>query len=284
MLVATVLHNLGSSYTASHRYREAQSAFDEASELARKSGQANDRFKGELQNSVGVLYFYEGKFRKAESHFRDASAIYSNSKAPMPASLGQTVNNLAEVYRQKHQFEKAEEAYQRAIALIEEELGPKDPDLVVILGNLADVNTGLGRHQEAEKLFLRSLDILENLRPLLTTRMIHNLNGLGKTYLQMNRPAAAAQVFAQAVELSSSGSRRNPEVADVLENYSRTLNSMGERQQALEFHFKANRARRIYEFNGTGSGVTVISLGIIKALALHGGLLSECNEAWRRFL
>src|SRR5262249_45365116 len=108
-LMAIVLRNLGSTYTADARYREALSALNEASLFSKKaSGPHAAELSGQILNSFGMTYFYQGKLGKAASFFKQAVQAYSVDST-LGISLGQTLNNMAQIEQARHHDDRAAE-------------------------------------------------------------------------------------------------------------------------------------------------------------------------------
>jgi len=89
-VVGITLRNLGASYSAAGQYRQALETLNEAFRLAEAVQRPHLELTGQIQNSIGVVYFYKGDNRKAEHFFREATQTYSSAGPVLAADLGQT--------------------------------------------------------------------------------------------------------------------------------------------------------------------------------------------------
>jgi tetratricopeptide (TPR) repeat protein len=240
LVLAIALHNLGSSLMAERRFPESLAALQEASQFSDKVSRPHQQLTGEIQNSLGVVYFYQGKMGKAESMFNAAISTYAGESA-WAADISHSVNNLARVYQSKRKFAKAEELFKTSIRLTEERLGASHPELSIILENLGELYIEMKRYDEAAHYFQRSLAILEEGRPLLEFRILHTLHGLSKIFLAKGDKAQAETVLARATQIIGPKPTSNPEAPRILESYASLLKDSGKSGQAREIHYRAKR-------------------------------------------
>ena len=225
---------------AQQRFPESLAALQEASQFGDKVSRPHQQLTGEIQNSLGVIYFYQGKMGKAESMFNAAIRTYADESA-WAADISHSVNNLARVYQTKRKFAKAEELFKTSIDLTEQRLGAFHPELSIILENLGRLYIDMKRYDEAEHYFQRSLAILQNGRPLIEFRILHTLHGLSKILLAQGDKAQAEAVLARATEIIGPKPASNPEVAQILESYANLLKDAGKSGQAREVQYRAKR-------------------------------------------
>jgi tetratricopeptide (TPR) repeat protein len=153
-------YGLAQMYQDQHRYREAESIFQNELEAAAKSPQQNTLIHGGHM-SLARLYEEEGKFAEAETHYKAALAETEKTEAfPGRAFWCSTSMWLAKFYVARQRYSEAEPLFQRASEILEEDQQP-NPYLPHHLQEFAKVYEAQGKDEPAEVLYRRALALCE---------------------------------------------------------------------------------------------------------------------------
>jgi tetratricopeptide (TPR) repeat protein len=120
---AASLNNLGVLYSDTSRFKDAESAYQEAlnsyRELAKKNKAAYLPYVAGTSNNLGNLYYKTSRFKDAESAYQEALNSYrelaKKNKAAYLPDVAMTLNNLGTLYSDTSRFKDAESAYQEAL-------------------------------------------------------------------------------------------------------------------------------------------------------------------------
>ncbi|MBN2695744.1 tetratricopeptide repeat protein [bacterium] len=102
-----------------------------------------DSKNGDVQNLLGLIYFYDGNIEEAELKFKNATQLKEN--------FSEAYNHLGIVYSEQKEYQKAIEAFKKATS----NLLYKTPWIAYT--NLGQVYIELKNYEEAEKVLLLSL-------------------------------------------------------------------------------------------------------------------------------
>ena len=140
---------------------------------------------------LAALRFAEERFDEADEHLRRALALAPGNTAAL--------QNVAEAFRKRGRYEKAVETYRAVLAI--------DPGFAMAHAGLGDALFRLERHEEAIASLERSLE-LHSVPPTAVARLVL----LGNASRALDRPEAATEYFARAIELDP----RNADAIDHL--------------------------------------------------------------------
>lgn len=156
-------HGLAQVYQEQHRYREAESIFQNQLEEAAKSPQPSTLVHGGHM-SLAMLYEAEGKFSEAETHYKAALAETEKTQVfPGRAFWCSTAMWLAKFYIARQRYSEAEPLFQRASEIFEQDQ-PPNPYLPHHLQEFAKLCEAQGRDEPAEVLYRRALALCEELQ------------------------------------------------------------------------------------------------------------------------
>jgi len=153
-------HGLAQVYQEQHRFREAESVFQDQLEAAAKSPQPNTlAHAGHM--SLAQLYEDEGKFAEAEIHYKAALAETEKTEVfPGRAFWCSTSTWLARFYIARQRYSEAEPLFQRASEIFEENQ-PSNSYLPQHLQEFAKLYEAQGKDEAAEGLYRRALALCE---------------------------------------------------------------------------------------------------------------------------
>ncbi|MDR2495980.1 MAG: tetratricopeptide repeat protein [Tannerellaceae bacterium] len=209
---ASVLNNLGMIFWQSNEYSEAEKAYAEALEIARRLNDEDPQtYKPGLAvtlNNLGALCGDKGEYGQAEERYNEALEIYrelakKDSDKYNPV-LAITLNNLGEWHRDKAEYTQAEAYHKNALQLYRE-MTAKDakthnPDLATSLNNLGTVYYNMKDYEEAEKYHTEALairrELARNNPQAYNPDLASSLNSLGNFYADKPAPDyAKAEAF-----------------------------------------------------------------------------------------
>lgn len=149
-------HGLAQVYQEQHRFREAESIFQDQLEAAAKSPQPNTLVHAGHM-SLAQLYEDEGKFTEAEIHYKAALAETEKTEVfPGRAFWCSTSTWLARFYIARQRYSEAEPLFQRASEIVEEDQ-PSNSYLPQHLQQFAKLYEAQGKDEAAEGLYRRAL-------------------------------------------------------------------------------------------------------------------------------
>ncbi len=153
-------HGLAQVYQEQHRFREAESIFQDQLEAAAKSPQPNTLVHAGHM-SLAQLYEDEGKFAEAEIHYKAALEETEKTEVfPGRASWCSTSTWLARFYIARQRYSEAELLFQRASEIFEEDQ-PSNSYLPQHLQEFAKLYEAQGKDEAAEGLYRRALALCE---------------------------------------------------------------------------------------------------------------------------
>ncbi len=197
-VLAATLNNLGLLYQDTHRFADAEAAYEEAADICRGLATQNPAaYRPDLANTLnnlGNLYAHTRRFADAEAVLKEAAGMERDLAAQNPAAyrpgLANTLHNLGALYLDTHRFAEAEAVLKEAAGM-ERELAAQDlaayrPDLANTLNNLGNLYAHTRRFADAEAAYKEAAGIRRELaeqnpaayRPDLA----NTLNNLGNLY------------------------------------------------------------------------------------------------------
>jgi tetratricopeptide (TPR) repeat protein len=248
---AIVWRNLASDLTAQAQYGEAKAALKRAATLISKDRIQDPELSTEILNSLGVVQFDEGDIDKAERSFTRATLLPCDSNPLRNGGRWEILANLGRVFQIRHQMAKAEEAYSQSLQLAEQKLSAGHPATARLHDNLGSLYTELGRFSEAEKHFQLSLAILQNANmPGDDPTRMHTLYELARTYVGDHQEARAEPLLAQATTIARKHAAAGdlPEIAEILDMYSKVLKDLSNASEAEHLQSEARRVRAAMAF------------------------------------
>lgn len=181
-----------------------------------------------LQDYMGLAYTAKKRYDLAIEHFQKALSLkptYTVAK-----------NNLGNVYLYKREWDTAIEIFKE----VAEDLIYPTPHYP--LSNMGYAYYNKKNYALAESYYLKALD--------LEPKFVTALNGLGKTYIAMNKPDKAIELFEKAAALA-------PEKPDLYYSLGETYLLLGEQEKAKDAFEKvmgldpdgsiARKARKMYD-------------------------------------
>jgi tetratricopeptide (TPR) repeat protein len=240
---ALLLNNLGMLYSRTGNNDEALRLLNQAHEVIKSNPDIDIRVAEEVLNGTGVVFYRSGKNRKAVTFFNQA--LQAASAAGVQFDVAGILSNLAAVYIAQHKYRQAEEILQQALAMKETEIGLFHPSLTATLNQLAVVYTETRRLAEAEVQYRRSLKILEPQSSSFAPAIAQTLHGLSTTYLRAGKTAESNAALEEAARIAQHNLGKEPEMATIVEEYSKMLKAQGNLKEAEELHGQVSRARTV---------------------------------------
>jgi tetratricopeptide (TPR) repeat protein len=240
---ALMLHNLGMLYSRKGNNDDALRLLNQARGIIKSNPNPDIRVATEVLNGTGIIFYRRGNNGKAMTFFNQA--LQAASAPGVQFDVAGILNNLGAVYIAQHNYRQAEEILQRALAMKEAEIGLVHPNLTTTLNEIAVVYTRTRRFAEAEDQYRRSLQILEQQRSSFAPAIALVLHGLSTTYLKEGKTAEGIAALEDAARIAQHNLDKEPEMATIVEEYSRMLKAQGKLKEAEELHGKANRARTV---------------------------------------
>jgi len=238
---AGLLHNIGTIYSDTGFFKEAEQAYTEAlgiyRTLAETHPAAYRSYVATTLNNLGVLYKDTNRMADSEQAFTEALSIRRKLAETDPAAyrpdVAMTLNNLGILYKDTNRFKEAEQAYTEALG-IRRKLAETDPAayrsyVATTLNNLGALYYKTNRLKEAEQAYTEALSIRRTLaetdpaayRP----DVAMTLNNLGNLYSKTTRFKEAEQAYTEALGIYRTLAETHP--AAYRPDVAMTLNNLG---------------------------------------------------------
>jgi tetratricopeptide (TPR) repeat protein len=238
---ALMLHNLGMLYSRKGDNEEALRLLNQAHEIVKSNPNPDMRVVAEVLNGIGVVFYRRGSNEKAVTFFN--RALQAASATGVEFDVAGILNNLGALYTAQHKFRLAEEVLHQALAMKEAKIGLFHPNLTTTLNEMAVVYTRTRRFAEAEDLYRRSLKILEPQSSSFAPAIAETLHGLSTTYLKAGKTVEGNVTLEKAARIAQINLDKEPEMATIVEEYSRMLKAQGKPKEAEELLGRVSHAR-----------------------------------------
>jgi len=159
--MATVLHNLATSYRDKGGYEEAKSLYQRSLEIRERILGDFDPKVAESLYALADLYQSKGSYTAAEPLYQRSLTIRREvlgDKDPLVAAI---LYALPHLYQTQGRYTEAEPLYRQNLAILEQMIGKMDEALAPTLYALAKLCQAQHRYSEADPLYQRSLTIWE---------------------------------------------------------------------------------------------------------------------------
>ncbi len=157
--------------------------------------------RADLDNNLGIVWFYKGDFEAALAHHQralDARIAAYGREHPV---VSKSLNNLGATLTKLARFDEAAARQEEGIAIVERSLGPEHPSLAMSLLNLGIVRDKQGRFLEAREHYLRALEIQERSFGPEHPEVAAALTNLGIVEQHLDRHDQAAEYLERALHL-----------------------------------------------------------------------------------
>jgi tetratricopeptide (TPR) repeat protein len=238
---ALMLHNLGMLCSRRGDNEQALRLLNQAREIVKSNPNLDIRVAAEVLNGIGVVFYRRGNNGKALTFLNRALQIASATEVQF--DVAGILNNLGAVYIAQHNYRLAEEILQQALAMKEAKVGLFHPNLTMTLNEMAVVYTRTGRFADAEDLYRRSLKILEPQSSSFAPTIAQILHGLSTTYLKAGKTVEGNAALKEAARLAQLNLDKEPEMAKIVEEYSKMLKAQGKPKEAEELLGRVSHAR-----------------------------------------
>jgi tetratricopeptide (TPR) repeat protein len=240
---ALMLHNLAMLRSRDGKNDDALALLEKAVRLTKSDSASDPSVEAQLFNGLGIVYYRANKNSKAEQSFNQALDVVRATGIPF--NTAGVLNNLGAVYLHQHKVKEAEDAVNRALQIKETQKGPFDPDLLPELDALGAVYAATGRHALAKEQYERALRILEPRRSDFAPSIARVLYLLSITDADLGLRTDAEEALAEAAKIAGDNLSKGAEMAQILEDYSRSLKSRGRTQEAADLLAQAKHARAV---------------------------------------
>ncbi|MCX5753169.1 MAG: CHAT domain-containing protein [Candidatus Krumholzibacteria bacterium] len=239
-LTARILHRLGSYYSASNRFQEAEGSYKRSLSIReRVFGNENLEVANSLE-ALAMLYVQLGKPIDAEPLSRRSLAIREKMLGIDDLSVANNLMNLAIIVDYQGKYDEAESLNNRSLAIREAKLDPEDLSIGQGLNNLAIVYYQKGKYAEAEPLYRRALMIREKGLGNDHPELAKTLANLALNYRDQGRFAEAEPLFQRAISIFEKKlPAEHPVKANALTNLGSQYYLQGRYEDAVTLYSRA---------------------------------------------
>ena len=158
-LQAQMMFTMAGVYDNLGLYPRAQSLFERALELCRRTfGDEDDQTLKTMQN-LAIVMAHQGHYDQTERLNRQLFEIQRRTRGPEDPRTLISMSNLAVVLHQQGQYAEAAQLNRQLLDIQRRVLGPEHRNTVRTIANLAAVLIDQGQFAEAEKLDREALEI-----------------------------------------------------------------------------------------------------------------------------
>jgi tetratricopeptide (TPR) repeat protein len=242
------------------RYKEAQTALEEAEKIFEHLGNQADR-AASLHN-IALIYYSTGELEQALHYHKQALTL--KEQLGDLADVATSLNNIGAVYMAQGELRLALRYYERALALRQQ--GGDPMALAATLHNMAMIYGQLGDAVRALNYYEQALILCQTVGTPDEIALI--LNGIGGIYSAQGKKDEALRYLQQALDVCEQGGN-TAYIALCLDNMGTLYTSLGELNEALKYH---ERALALYQRIGSPSDIAICLSNIAAVYHLQGNL------------
>jgi len=188
------LRNLGVIYIELGEFEDAETAYEEAIEIAEQG--KSFILIADLNNNLGTIRNIKGDWQGALKCYTRAKDIYKDNGEVRKSAY--TLNNIGITLMEKMQYEKARDCFLSALKAIS---SIKDESLLLILNiNLADLSLKIGNFKDAQTYCSATENYLES-KDLRNSQLAETKKLAGKLALAEKDYRKSMECFDEALEL-----------------------------------------------------------------------------------
>lgn len=226
------------------RFAEAQRLFEAALAQHRSGRQQNEVLYAIELNNLGQVEAALGHHKPAEDAYLSALSIWERKLGPRHQFLAQGRSNLATLYVGEHRWNEAEKLYRETLSLDREILGSNSPQVARDLNNLANVYSAHRKVSQAEPLLLEAIRITAQQGKAEAIQTAIEQANLAHVYSQQHNLEKAEALYREAVPvLQENRENRNPNLAEVLNQYAAVLRARHDYANAERLETAATRVK-----------------------------------------
>ncbi|HIJ84144.1 MAG: TPR REGION protein [Magnetococcales bacterium] len=145
----------------------------------------------------------KGSFAKALEKWKQSAFMESDSSSPRPSFLGQVHNELGYCCYRSGLFKESEENFKKSLTFFRKNSLRTTFDTAFTLNNYALLCMETGRHDLALTMIRRSMKIFSSGLGDQAPQLVHVLNNLARSHIQIGAYASARAVLEKALEIVS---------------------------------------------------------------------------------
>jgi CHAT domain-containing protein len=153
-----VLRSLARVLEIQHRYKQSESLYKEALQIAKNTLEEVDEDRYLLMNDFGMLYFFTEQYQKALPYFESIKALIDQKKIPLESNTS-LLPNLASCYTYLGRYEEAEALYLYIEEVDRAFLGESYYPDPVTISRMGDLYAFQGRYEKAKTFHLQAIDL-----------------------------------------------------------------------------------------------------------------------------
>jgi len=242
------------------RYKEAQTALEEAEKIFEHLGNQADRAAS--VHNIALIYYSTGELEQALHYHKQALTL--KEQLGDLADVATSLNNIGAVYMAQGELRLALRYYERALALRQQ--GGDPMALAATLHNMAMIYGQLGDAVRALNYYEQALILCQTVGTPDEIALI--LNGIGGIYSAQGKKEEALRYLQQALDVCEQGGN-TAYIALCLDNMGTMYTSLGELNEALKHH---ERALALYQRIGSPSDIAICLSNIAAVYHLQGNL------------
>jgi tetratricopeptide (TPR) repeat protein len=160
--VAKTYHGLGETFQSNNSFIGRKKALEwYAKALAILEKLSEDTSKGNVYNSIALVYADQRKHAKALEFYLKALAIDEKKYGPDHHALAPLYNNISLAYSARKKAQLALDYAQRSFAITQKVYGPDHPDMATAYNTLANIYHKLKSYDKALEYYQKALEIDE---------------------------------------------------------------------------------------------------------------------------
>lgn len=158
---AITQNNLALALQVLGELEEAESLFDEALAVFRRTRGEEDVSVAVTLNNLGLVHVAQGDMETARDRFADSVRLNREIYGDRHPEVGKIMGNLAYVVEDLGDLEEAEELYRTSLEIQRQALGADHPLVAGVLSNLATLVGDRGDREESATMLSEATGILE---------------------------------------------------------------------------------------------------------------------------
>ena len=274
-LNAWLLVRAAESFSASHRWEEADAFYQDA---VREAKAGNPVILSLILQMWGVTFLERSNWARAEQCYQESIAA-SEKVNDETMVIARGIQALGIIARNRGDLVKAEEHARKSLTM-KERIAPGSLTVASSFLDLGTIHWLQGDLTAAEDFYRRSLDINQRLSPG-SLYLANNLANLGLVSWRRGKADEAEQYFLEATRIRQSLEPESPALAAYFINLAAVVRSRGELERAEDYYHRALAIQEKIHPDDLDVALSLNGLGIVAA---SQGKLANADEYCLRAL
>lgn len=240
---AMTVFSLGYGYYVSGSYKKALERYFESLNIRRNISGNNSKEVANLENYIGLAFFYLGNYSDASKHYSQAIDIF-NKIGNCREGLLEVYNNLALVYRRNAKYTQAINTYLRCLDIKKHLYENESNSIAETYNNIAVAYYWNKEYELALDWHFKAKRIREQLLPSEHPDLAETYNNIGVVYFELSNYSEAFEYLKKAEKIRTEVlGEEHPETTMTYDNIASYYAVVGKYDDAITYFKKTLKIR-----------------------------------------